>query len=43
VTFSIVARELATGALGAAVATGTPVVGGFVLHLGADVGAIATQ
>lgn len=42
-TFSIVARELATGALGAAVATGTPVVGGFVLHLAAEVGAIATQ
>jgi uncharacterized Ntn-hydrolase superfamily protein len=42
-TFSIVARDRTTGALGAAVATGTPVVGGFVLHLSADVGAIATQ
>jgi uncharacterized Ntn-hydrolase superfamily protein len=42
-TFSIVARDSLTGAFGAAVATGTPVVGGLVLHLAADVGAIATQ
>jgi uncharacterized Ntn-hydrolase superfamily protein len=42
-TFSIVARNSLTGAFGAAVATGTPVVGGLVLHLAADVGAIATQ
>jgi uncharacterized Ntn-hydrolase superfamily protein len=42
-TFSIVARDPRTGAFGAAVATGTPVVGGLVLHLAADVGAIATQ
>jgi uncharacterized Ntn-hydrolase superfamily protein len=42
-TFSIVTRDSRTGAFGAAVATGTPVVGGLVLHLAADVGAIATQ
>jgi uncharacterized Ntn-hydrolase superfamily protein len=42
-TFSIVARDSLTGAFGAAVATGTPVVGGLALHLTADVGAIATQ
>ena len=42
-TFSIVARDSLTGAFGAGVATGTPVVGGLVLHLTADVGAIATQ
>jgi uncharacterized Ntn-hydrolase superfamily protein len=42
-TYSIVARDPLTGAFGAAVATGTPVVGGLVLHLASDVGAIATQ
>jgi uncharacterized Ntn-hydrolase superfamily protein len=42
-TFSIVARNPQTGAFGAAAATGTPVVGGLVLHLASDVGAIATQ
>ena len=42
-TFSIVARDSLTGAFGAAVATGTPVVGGLALHSAADVGAIATQ
>ena len=42
-TFSIVARDSSTGAFGAGVATGVPVVGGLVLHLAADVGAIATQ
>jgi uncharacterized Ntn-hydrolase superfamily protein len=42
-TFSIVARDPRTGAFGAAVATGTPLVGAFVLHLASDVGAIATQ
>ena len=42
-TFSIVARDPRTGAFGAAAATGTPVVGGLVLHLACDVGAIATQ
>jgi len=42
-TFSIVARDSLTAAFGAAVATGTPVVGGLVLHLAADAGAIATQ
>jgi uncharacterized Ntn-hydrolase superfamily protein len=42
-TFSIVARDPRTGAFGAATATGTPVVGGLVLHLAPDVGAIATQ
>jgi uncharacterized Ntn-hydrolase superfamily protein len=42
-TFSIVARDRRTGAFGAAAATGTPVVGALVLHLAADVGAIATQ
>src|ERR1700722_7564908 len=42
-TFSIVARDRLTGAFGAAAATGTPVVGALVLHLAADVGAIATQ
>ena len=42
-TFSIIARDPQTGAFGAATATGTPVVGGLVLHLAADIGAIATQ
>jgi uncharacterized Ntn-hydrolase superfamily protein len=42
-TFSIVARDPRTGAFGAAAATGTPMVGGLVLHLASDVGAIATQ
>jgi len=42
-TFSIVARDPRTGAFGAATATGTPVVGGLVLHLAEDIGAIATQ
>jgi uncharacterized Ntn-hydrolase superfamily protein len=42
-TFSIVARDPRTGAFGAAAATGTPAVGGLVLHLAPGVGAIATQ
>lgn len=42
-TFSVLARDSATGAFGAAAATGTPAVGALVLHLAADVGAIATQ
>ncbi|MEJ2479980.1 MAG: DUF1028 domain-containing protein [Acidihalobacter sp.] len=42
-TFSLIARDPATGDLGAAVATGGPCVGGYVLHLQPGVGAIATQ
>lgn len=42
-TFSILTRDPATGDLGAATATGTPAVGGFVLHRLAGVGALATQ
>jgi uncharacterized Ntn-hydrolase superfamily protein len=42
-TFSIIVRDPKTGAFGAAVATGTPAVGGLVLHLAPDIGAIATQ
>lgn len=42
-TFSLVARDTQTGDLGAAVATGGPCVGGYVLHLQPGAGAIATQ
>ncbi|GLQ57859.1 DUF1028 domain-containing protein [Devosia nitrariae] len=42
-TFSIVARDPATRALGVATATGGPVVGSLVPHARAGVGAIATQ
>jgi uncharacterized Ntn-hydrolase superfamily protein len=42
-TFSIVARDPHTGALGVATATGGPVVGSLVPHARAGVGAIATQ
>lgn len=42
-TFSILARDAGTGEIGAAVATGTPVVGGFVLHALPGAGALATQ
>mgnify|MGYP000906405787 CR=1 FL=1 len=42
-TFSIVARDNETGALGVATATGGPVVGSLVPHAAAGVGAIATQ
>lgn len=42
-TFSLVARDGETGDVGAAVATGGPCVGGYVLHLRPGVGALATQ
>ncbi len=42
-TFSIVARDPSTGAFGAAVATGTPVVGAMVPYAEWDSGAIVTQ
>ncbi len=42
-TYSVIARDPETGALGGAVATGAPAVGGFVLHMAAGIGAIATQ
>lgn len=42
-TFSIVARDNETGAVGVATATGGPVVGSLVPHAGAGAGAIATQ
>jgi uncharacterized Ntn-hydrolase superfamily protein len=42
-TFSIVTRCSKTSALGVAVATAAPAVGGFVPYAEADVGAIATQ
>lgn len=42
-TFSIVARDPTTSALGVATATGGPVVGSLVPHARACVGAIATQ
>lgn len=42
-TYSILARDPDSGALGCATATGTPVVGGFVLHAAAGVGVVATQ
>lgn len=42
-TFSIVARDPQTGAMGVATATGGPVVGSLVPHARAGVGAIATQ
>jgi uncharacterized Ntn-hydrolase superfamily protein len=43
VTFSLVCREPSSGALAVATATGIPAVGGFVPHLRAGAGAIATQ
>lgn len=42
-TFSIVARDAQTGALGVASATAGPAVGALVIHGAANVGAIATQ
>ncbi|MGB9096548.1 DUF1028 domain-containing protein [Erwinia sp.] len=42
-TFSIVARDPLTGALGVATATAGPAVGALVVHGEAQVGAIATQ
>lgn len=42
-TFSIVARDPHTRALGVAVATGVPAVGSVVPHVQLNVGAIATQ
>ena len=42
-TFSIVARDPATGALGAAVSTARLAVGNRVIHVEHNVGAIATQ
>ncbi len=42
-TYSIIARDPQSGALGAAAATGNLAVGGWVLHLRAGVGAVATQ
>ena len=42
-TFSIVARDPASGALGIATATAGPAVGALVVHGAAGVGAIATQ
>lgn len=42
-TFSIVARDPQSGAMGVATATGGPVVGSLVPHARAGVGAIATQ
>ena len=42
-TFSIVARDPETLALGVAVSTAIPAVGSVVPHIEADVGAIATQ
>ncbi|WP_108125279.1 DUF1028 domain-containing protein [Saccharospirillum mangrovi] len=42
-TYSIVARDPNTGALGVATATGSVAVGGFVPHVRYPVGAIATQ
>ena len=42
-TFSIVARDPKTQALGVAVSTAIPAVGSLVPHVEADVGAIATQ
>lgn len=42
-TFSIVARDPETGAMGVATATGGPVVGSLVPHARAGIGAIATQ
>lgn len=42
-TYSIIARDRHTGALGVATATGSVAVGGFVPHVRFGVGAIATQ
>jgi len=42
-TFSIVARDPASGRFGAATATGGPVVGSLVPHVRAGLGAIVTQ
>lgn len=42
-TFSIIARDPATGAFGVATATGGPAVGSLVPHARAGIGALATQ
>lgn len=42
-TFSIIARDSATGAFGIATATGGPAVGSLVPHVRAGIGALATQ
>ena len=42
-TFSIVAKDIATGAFGVATATGGPAVGSLVPHARAGTGAVATQ
>lgn len=42
-TFSLVCRDPSAGMLAVATATGMPAVGGFVPHLRADAGALATQ
>lgn len=42
-TYSIIAFDEETGAFGGATASGTPVVGGFVLHAQEGVGVVATQ
>ncbi len=42
-TYSIIATDPATGAMGAATATGLVAVGGFVIHTRFGAGAIATQ
>ncbi|WP_332714948.1 DUF1028 domain-containing protein [Pelagibacterium mangrovi] len=42
-TFSIIARDPATGAFGVATATGGPAVGSLVPHAWAGIGALATQ
>lgn len=42
-TFTIVARDPKTNALGIASATGNLAVGGFVPHIAPGIGAIATQ
>ena len=42
-TFSVLALDRATGAIGGAAATGNLAVGAWVLHAAAGVGAVATQ
>lgn len=42
-TFSLVCRDPSTGTLAVSTATGMPAVGGFVPHLRADAGGVATQ
>ncbi|MEX0584177.1 MAG: DUF1028 domain-containing protein, partial [Natronospirillum sp.] len=42
-TYSIIAHDAATGAVGAATATGSVAVGGFVLHSRYGAGVVATQ